>query len=292
MRFTYVDSMIDPSFYKPLAIAAEEAGYDSFGIPDSLCYPELSDSSYPYTTDGGREFLDDKPFIEPFTLISYLASVTEKLRFTTFVVKLPMRHPVIAAKQAASVAVLSGNRFGFGIGLSPWPEDFRVVDVPWERRGARFDEQIDIVRGLTRGGYFSYDGEIYQLESVKICPVPTQPIPLLIGGHSKPALRRAARVGDGWMHAGAGGGEDLGELIAQLTKLRAEYGRENEPFEVHAISMDAYTPDGVKRMEEMGITDAIVGFRNSYSQEQDTQSLEEKLAALRGFADTVIAKLG
>jgi probable F420-dependent oxidoreductase len=284
--------MIDPSFYKPLAIAAEEAGYDSFGIPDSLCYPELSDSSYPYTADGGREFLDDKPFIEPFTLISYLASVTEKLRFTTFVVKLPMRHPVIAAKQAASVAVLSGNRFGFGIGLSPWPDDFRVVDVPWERRGARFDEQIDIVRGLTRGGYFSYDGEIYQLESVKICPVPTQPIPLLIGGHSKPALRRAARVGDGWMHAGAGGGEDLGELIAQLTKLRAEYGRENEPFEVHAISMDAYTPDGVKRMEEMGITDAIVGFRNSYSQEQDTQSLEQKLAALRGFADTVIAKLG
>ncbi len=292
MRFTYVDSMIDPSFYKPLAIAAEEAGYDSFGIPDSLCYPELSDSSYPYTADGGREFLDDKPFIEPFTLISYLASVTEKLRFTTFVVKLPMRHPVIAAKQAASVAVLSGNRFGFGIGLSPWPDDFRVVDVPWERRGARFDEQIDIVRGLTRGGYFSYDGEIYQLESVKICPVPTQPIPLLIGGHSKPALRRAARVGDGWMHAGAGGGEDLGELIAQLTKLRAEYGRENEPFEVHAISMDAYTPDGVKRMQEMGITDAIVGFRNSYSQEQDTQSLEQKLAALRGFADTVIAKLG
>jgi probable F420-dependent oxidoreductase len=292
MRFTYVDSMIDPSFYKPLAIAAEEAGYDSFGIPDSLCYPELSDSSYPDTADGGREFLDDKPFIEPFTLISYLASVTEKLRFTTFVVKLPMRHPVIAAKQAASVAVLSGNRFGFGIGLSPWPDDFRVVDVPWERRGVRFDEQIDIVRGLTRGGYFSYDGEIYQLESVKICPVPTQPIPLLIGGHSKPALRRAARVGDGWMHAGAGGGEDLGELIAQLTKLRAEYGRENEPFEVHAISMDAYTPDGVKRMEEMGITDAIVGFRNSYSQEQDTQSLEEKLAALRGFADTVIAKLG
>ena len=292
MRFSYTESMINPDFYLPLAIAAEESGWNGFIVPDSICYPEVSDSKYPYTPDGSREFLDDKPFIEPFSLIPAMGAVTTKLRFTTFVVKLPMRHPVIAAKQAASVAVLSGNRFGFGIGLSPWPDDFRVVDVPWERRGKRLDEQIDIVRGLTRGGYFSYDGEIYQLESVKICPVPTQPIPLLIGGHSKPALRRAARVGDGWMHAGAGGGEDLGELIAQLTKLRAEYGRENEPFEVHAISMDAYTPDGVKRMEEMGITDAIVGFRNSYSQEQDTQSLDQKLAALRGFADTVIAKLG
>jgi len=292
MRFTFIDSMIDPSFYKPLAIAAEEAGYDSFGIPDSICYPEASDSSYPYTADGAREFLDDKPFIEPFSLIPYLAAVTEKLRFTTFVVKLPMRHPVLAAKQAASVALLSGNRFGFGIGLSPWPDDFRVVDVPWEKRGKRFDEQIDIVRGLTRGGYFSYDGEIYQLESVKICPVPTQPIPLLIGGHSKAALRRAARVGDGWMHAGSGGGEDLGELVAEVTKLRAEYGREGEPFEVHAISMDAYTPDGIKRMEDMGITDAIVGFRNSYSMEQDTQTLEQKLGALRGYADSVISKVG
>ena len=291
MRFTYVDSMIDPAFYKPLAIAAEEAGYDSFAIPDSICYPEVSDSSYPYTADGAREFLEDKPFIDPFSLIPFLSSVTERLRFTTFVVKLPMRNPVVAAKQAASVAVLSDNRFGFGIGLSPWPDDFRVLDVPWEKRGKRFDEMIDILRGLTRGGYFSYDGEIHQLESVKICPVPTKLIPLLIGGHSKPALRRAARIGDGWMHAGGGAGEDLGELIAEVQRLRKEHGREGEPFEIHAISMDAYTPDGVKRMEDMGITDAIVGFRNSYQLEQDDQALDQKLAALRGFADTVIAKV-
>ena len=202
-----------------------------------------------------------------------------------------MRHPVVAAKQAASVAYLSDNRLGLGIGLSPWPEDYAAVDVPWEKRGKRFDEQIDILRGLDTGDYFAYDGEFYQVDSMKICPAPTRPIPLLIGGHAKPALRRAARVGDGWMHAGGGAGEDLGELIAEVQALRKEYGRETEPFEIHAISLDAYTPDGVKRMEDMGITDAIVGFRNAYAVEQDDQTLEQKLAALRGFADTVIAKV-
>src|ERR687893_2164282 len=188
MRFTYIDAMIEPPLIAPLAVAAEEAGYASFAVPDSVCYPEESDSTYPYTPDGNREFLDDKPFIEPFALIGALAAVTSTIRFSTFVLKLPMRHPVLAAKQAASVAVLSDNRFDLGIGLSPWPDDYSVVDVPWERRGKRFDEQIDIVRGLSAGGYFSYSGEFYDVPSIKIPPVPSEPLPILIGGHSDAAL--------------------------------------------------------------------------------------------------------
>jgi probable F420-dependent oxidoreductase len=291
MRFTYIDAMIDPQFLAPLAVEAEQLGYDSFAVPDSICYPEESDSTYPYTPDGSREFLEDKPFIEPFTLIGALAAVTKTIRFSTFVLKLPMRHPVIAAKQAASVAVMSNNRVDLGVGLSPWPDDYSVVDVPWEKRGKRFDEQIDIVQGLTAGGFFSYQGEFYDVPSIKISPVPTEPIPLLIGGHSEPALKRAARVGDGWMHAGFGAGDDLDELIARLHELRAEYGRADRPFSVHAISIDAYTPDGVKRMEEQGITDAIVGFRDAYQRDQDTETLDQKLTALRWFADAVIDKV-
>jgi len=290
MRFTYTDSMIDPRFFRPLAVAAEEAGYDSFALPDSICYPEVSDSKYPYTPDGNREFLDDKPFIEPLVLAGYLASATDRLRFTTFVLKLPMRHPVFMAKQAASLAVISDNRFGFGVGVSPWPEDFRVVDVPWEGRGRRMDECMEIVRGLTRGGYFSFQGEFYDVPSIKIAPVPTEPLPLLVGGHSAPALRRAARLGDGWMHAG-GDPAELGDMLARLQTLRKEYGREREPFEVHVISMDGFTVDGIRRLEDLGVSDVIVGFRNAYAKEQDSQTLEEKLAALRGYADSVIAKV-
>jgi probable F420-dependent oxidoreductase len=288
MRFTYIDAMIEPQLLAPLAVAAEEAGYTSFAVPDSICYPEESDSTYPYTPDGSREFLEDKPFVEPFALIGALAAVTSTIRFCTFVLKLPMRHPVIAAKSTASVAVLSDNRVDLGVGLSPWPDDYSVVDVPWERRGRRFDEQIDIVRGLTAGGWFSYRGEFYDVPSIKISPVPSEPVPILIGGHSDAALRRAARVGDGWMHAGMGGGEDLGELIRRLDQLRDEYGRAGRPFSVHAISIDAYSPDGVKRMEEAGITDAIVGFRDAYQRGPDTETLDQKLTALRRFAESVI----
>ena len=288
MRFSYAESMCDSSHYLPLAVAAEEAGWTSFVIPDSICYPEVSDSKYPYTPDGNREFLEDKPFLEPFSLIPALGAVTERLRFTTFVLKLPIRHPVLVAKSASSVAVLTGNRLGLGVGLSPWPEDFRICGQSWKDRGARMDEMIEMIRGLTRGGFYAHRGDHYQLESVKLCPVPSEPIPILIGGHAEPALKRAARLGDGWMHAGSDG-DDLSRLLDRLAALRAEAGREREPFEIHVISLDAYSVDGVRRLEDRGVTDVIVGFRNAY--ETDTMELQQKIDALRHYADEVIAKV-
>ncbi len=288
MRFSFAESMCDPSHYVPLALAAERSGYTSFAIPDSLCYPETSDSKYPYTPDGDREFLDGKPFIDPFVLASTLGAVTETLRMTTFVVKLAVRQPVLVAKQAMSVAVMTNNRFGFGIGLSPWPEDFSICEQPWEGRGKRMDEMITILRGLETGEFFGFEGEHFQLQRIKMAPAPTQRIPLLIGGHADVALRRAARVGDGWMHAG-GDGVELQRMVDRIQALRKEYGRDREPFEIHVISMDGFTIDGVKRLEDQGVTDVIVGFRNAYA--PDTMSIDQKTAALEGFANNVIAKL-
>jgi probable F420-dependent oxidoreductase len=287
MRFSLAETMCEPSQYAPLARAAEEAGFHAYTLPDSVAYPAVSDSKYPYTPDGSREFLEGKPFIEPFSLIPALGMVTERLRFHTFVVKLPIRHPVLVAKQAASVAVMTGDRFSLGVGLSPWPEDFRICGVPWEGRGKRMDEMIAIVRGLLAGGYFEFEGEHFRVERIKMCPVPARPLPILIGGHSEAALRRAAAIGDGWMHAG-GGHDDLVRLVARLRELRAELGRAAAPFEIHAISMEAYSRDGVRRLEELGVTDVIVGFRKAY--EADTMPLEAKLAAIRRYGEKIIAK--
>ncbi|MBF6227234.1 TIGR03619 family F420-dependent LLM class oxidoreductase [Nocardia abscessus] len=289
MRFTYAETMTDPSYYLALAKAAEEAGYTSMAVADSVAYPKESDAKYPYTPDGNREFLEDKPFIEAFVLSAAMAAVTTTLRFTPFVLKLPIRPPVLVAKQAASVAALSGNRFGLGVGISPWPDDFEIMGVPFDKRGARMDECIDIVRGLSAGGYFEYHGQFYDIPPIKISPVPTEPVPILIGGHSKPALRRAAQRGDGWMHAG-GDGAELDRLLAELDALRAEYGTRKD-FEVHVISLDGFTVDGVKRLEDKGVTDVIVGFRLPYTTEQDTEPLETKIANLSRFADKVIARV-
>ena len=287
MRFTYAEAMTDPSYYAPLAQAAEAAGYTSMTVADSLIYPQESDSTYPYTDTGDREFLEDKAFIETMILCAHLFAVTSTLRLTPFVLKLPVRPPVLVAKQVSSVAWLSGNRLGLGIGLSPWPEDFVAMGVPWERRGKRMDECIDIVRGLTTGEFFSYDGEFFSIQSMKQTPAPTERVPLLVGGHADAALRRAVLKGDGWMHAG-GDGEELDRLLGRLAEIRRAEGDTRDDFEVHVISYDAYDPGGIKRLEDKGVTDCIVGFRVPYIKGPDTEPLEDKVAHLEKYAETFI----
>jgi len=289
MRFSYAESMTDPSYYLPLARAAEEAGFDSMVVPDSICYPEESDARYPYNPDGTREFLDGKPFLEPFSLIPAMGAVTETLRFITFVLKLPIRHPVLVAKQVGSTAVLTDNRLLLGVGTSPWPEDYAVCDVPWEGRGKRMDEQIDVLRGLLGGGYFEYHGEVFDVPSIKMSPTPTKPVPILIGGHHEAALRRAALVGDGWLHGG-GDPEDLPGLLDRLTELRRQYGTLDKEFEIEVISLDAYSVDGIEKLEELGVTGVIVGFRYPYDVGPDTEPLQTKIDNLQRFSDDVIAK--
>jgi alkanesulfonate monooxygenase SsuD/methylene tetrahydromethanopterin reductase-like flavin-dependent oxidoreductase (luciferase family) len=262
-------------------------------IPDSICYPLHADSTYPYNPDGSREFLEDKPFLEPFSLIPALGAVTSRIRFATFVVKLPIRNPVLLAKQVTSTAVLTGNRLALGVGTSPWREDYDVLGVDWASRGQRMDESVAILRGLAAGGYFEFHGKVFDLPPVKITPVPPDPIPVLIGGHSDAALRRAVRLGDGWLHGG-GDPADLPGLLTRLARFRHEEGaddRGGRPFEVHVISAEAYTADGVRRLAEAGVTDLIVGFRWPYVTGPDTEPLERKLTSLRHFADNVIAKL-
>ncbi|MGW0037301.1 TIGR03619 family F420-dependent LLM class oxidoreductase [Gordonia sp. NPDC003376] len=290
MRFTFAEAMTDPAYYAPLAQAAEKAGFAGFTIPDSLAYPEESDATYPYTPDGNREFLEDKAFIETFIQAAALGAVTSSIRFTPFVLKLPVRPPALVAKQAASVAYLTDNRLALGVGTSPWPEDYDIMGVDFARRGKRMDECMDIVRGLTTGEYFEFHGEFYDIPKVKMAPAPTKPVPLLVGGHADAALRRAVIRGDGWMHGG-GPGEELDVLLGKIAAIRKAEGKADDPFEIHAIALDSYTIDGCKRLEDKGITDVIVGFRMPYIIGEDTEPLQKKIDHLNWYADNVIAKV-
>lgn len=289
MRFHCAEGMTQITNYVPLAQAVEAQGYAGFAIPDSLIYPKASDTQYSYTDDGGREFLENKPFVESFIIATAIGTATKTLEMTTNVVKLPVRPPLYSAKLAASVAAMTHDRFNFGVGLSVWPEDYAVMGVDYAKRGKRFDECIAIVRGLCTGDYFEFHGEFYDLPPVKINPAPAKPLPILIGGHSDAALKRAAR-NDGFMYAGGGAGQ-LEPLLEKLNSFREEYGRSKEPFRIFATEMGEITIDVVKRMEDLGVTDMPVAFRNLYAVEEDTQPLQDKIDDFARFADRVIAKL-
>ena len=286
MKFSYQIGMCEPDHYVPLARAAEAAGFDGIAVADSICYPQDATSKYPYNKDGSREFLESVPFVESLISVAAMAAVTETIRFSTFVYKLAVRQAPVVAKQVQSIQVLSGNRFDFGVGISPWEEDFAVCGVPWEKRGKRLDEQIDIVRGLESGEFFSYEGELHHMPANKMCPVPAVATPILIGGHAEPALRRAARMGDGWMCAGADMAQ-LGSYLKRIVHLREEYGTQERPFRVFTTGQDAFTPEGIEALESIGVTDVVIGFRNVYEMEPD-RPLEEKIAMLQWYANEFI----
>ena len=135
MRFSYAESMTDPSFYAAARPGRRGGRVRLDGGARQHLLSAALGSRYPFNPDGSREFLEDKPFLEPFSLIPALGAVTTRLRFVTFVIKLPVRNPVLVAKQATSVAVLTGNRLVLGVGTSPWREDYEVLGVPWGGRG-------------------------------------------------------------------------------------------------------------------------------------------------------------
>jgi alkanesulfonate monooxygenase SsuD/methylene tetrahydromethanopterin reductase-like flavin-dependent oxidoreductase (luciferase family) len=289
VRFHFAEAMTDINYYVPLAKAAEENGYAGMLVPDSICYPEVSDSKYFYNGDGSREFLANKPFLESFVMAAAIGAVTEKLEVTMNVVKLPIRPPVYSAKLAASISALTHDRFNFGVGLSVWPEDYEIMQVPFEKRGKRFDECIEIVKGLCAGGYYEFHGEFYDIPSIKINPVPQKPLPIFIGGHSEQAFKRAAKH-DGFMVAG--GGPDVVRPIAQSIRgYREELGTTGKPFRLFAPFMPELNEELIAEYAELGVTDYIIGFRDPYKNEMDSQTLQEKLDFMKMFADAVISKV-
>ncbi|MBN7796972.1 TIGR03619 family F420-dependent LLM class oxidoreductase [Parahaliea mediterranea] len=286
MRFSLNIGMCDPTHYGPMAQEAESAGYDSIAVPDSLTYPRQSETLYPYTDDGDRSFLEGEPFMETLIAVTHMAAVTEKIHFCSYVYKLAIRQAAVVAKQVQSIQALSGHRFEFGVGLSPWPEDYAVAGVPWEKRGKRLDEQIAILQGLETGEYFGLDGVCHSMPENKMCPVPATPTPIFIGGHSEAALKRAARVGDGWVCAGADT-DEVAAYIQRINELRAENGTAETPFKFWTTGNDAFTREGIERLEAVGVTDVVIGFRDPFARQPDS-SLEDKIRMLQWYASEFI----
>lgn len=283
MKYTVGIAMTPLHELTTLAQTAEECGFSSIALPDSLFYMESQSADYPYTPDGSRMWNEETPWVDPLIAAAAMGAVTSKIEFYTQVLKLGSRNPVLLARQVGSVAALTGNRFGFGVGIGWAPEEFEWCGVPYEKRGKRVDEMIEVLKLILGGGMVEHHGEFYDFDRLQMSPTPTKPVPFYVGGHTDVALRRAARVGDGWTSAMIKY-EDLVSVIARLRELRAEYGKADEPYEIQTVCIDRFGKDGYAELEDAGVTDIItvpwifdgIGFDGP---------LEAKQDSLRKFAE-------
>lgn len=288
MRFTLALGSAHFQDYPTMARVAEASGWTSLTMPDSLFFPQQTVSDYPYAdTATIRQYIEAFPFVDPFVAIATMAAVTTKVRFYPGVLKVPVRQPLVLAKTLSSLAVVTGERVALGAGLAPWKEDFTYNGVNFEKRGRLMDECIAIIRGVMTGQYFEYHSENYDFGPLKMSPVPKKPVPIIIGGHTKPALARAARLGDGWLAANTDT-VTLLDLLKQLDALRREYGTLERPgFEIHGMPLDARTPADYRRLGDHGVTDICSVPWGMGAPATAAQQLD----AIRRFGDEVIAKM-
>jgi probable F420-dependent oxidoreductase len=220
--------------------------------------------------------------------IGAMAAVTKRLRFLTGIYVLPMRNPFNVAKAVGTAAVLSGGRVTLGVGVGWMREEFALLEQPFEQRGPRTDEMIEVMRKLWRGGMVEHHGRFYDFPRLQMSPAPPGPIPILVGGISDAAFRRVGRLGDGWI-SDIHTFEELRTIIAKIRAQRRAAGREQEPLEIVAACSDAFGVDGCRRLEEIGVTHLQTMPWLFYG--GITDALDKKLEGLRRFADDVISKL-
>ena len=289
MKFTLAVAMSPIDQIVELARTAEECGFASVALPDSLFYSEKVSAAYPYTPDGSRFWNADTPWVDPLVAAAAMGAATSRIRFYTQVLKLGSRSPVLLARQVGSVAALTGDRFGLGVGLGWSPEEFAWCGTEYAKRGPRCDEAIDVLKLILGGGMVEYHGEFYDFDRLQMSPAPHEPVPIYVGGHTEAGLRRAARVGDGWTSAMIKF-EDLKQVIARLDVLRKEYDRADEPFEIQSVCIDKFGVDGYREQADAGVTDVLVVPWLAYGIGFDGE-LAAKKDAVRRFAYEVMERV-
>ncbi len=297
MRFGFHLFMVKPDELQGIARTADECGWDSIQVADAPFFPEEISVPYPYTPDGKRFWPLDMPVLDPWVAITTMAVVTERIRFFPSVLRLAVRQPLLEAKSLCSVAAVSNDRVALGVGLAWMPEEFKWLGQDKKTRGARQNEAIQVIRLLLEGGMVEFHGKYIDFDRLIMAPVPEKKIPIYVGGTTRPALRRAARYGDGWLSVI----HDMSEVegvIAELNGFRREFGRENEPFDIIMHCPDAESADDIRRLEDMGVTDLqvtpwsekILAEQGVGAIMQQQPSLEIKQDAIKRYADEVIAR--
>jgi probable F420-dependent oxidoreductase len=275
----------DPHAAGVIAETAEELGFDSLWTGDHVVFPEHYTSRYPYAPDGKAPIPGETPIAEPLAHLAWLAGRTSRIELATGVLVLALRNPVAAD-------VLSGGRITLGVGIGWLKEEYDACGVPWARRGQRTEDYVAAARALWSAPRVSFESDTVSFAEGSSEPRPVSPggVPVVIGGNSPPAARRAGRIGDGWMAMNLEP-EQLRSIAGEMRAAAVDAGRDPDAVEItYGIppGTDGYLraitdPDELQRYAEVGV-DRVVVF-------PPCQSAEEAPAALERLASHVMANL-
>jgi probable F420-dependent oxidoreductase len=250
-----------------MAVTLEDAGFESLWVSDHVIMPRHIESRYPFAADGKPTWPSTTPYFDAVVALAAIATATRRAMIGTAVLVLPLRHPVVLAKQVASIDVMSGGRLVLGVGAGWLAEEFEALNVPFGSRGERFEEWVQVMRACWTGEPPAFSGKHYRLpEGVISEPAPGRHIPVLVGGHSPVALSRAATVGDGWVahqSATALDPEDVRRGAQEMRAAAERAGRApGELWTVLRVIDSAADAEAVAaqlpRMRDAGVDEVVV----------------------------------
>jgi len=295
-------------FLKSSARAAEAAGFAHYWIPDHVVlFADYPESTYPYSGGSGQDApeqnadaplqFDDEEFalvnprdafVEPITALTWLAAATTKMEVGTNILVLPQRNPVLLAKELATLDEFSAGRVVLGVGAGWAKEDFDAMGVDFRTRGKRTDEMIAAIRELWGSDAASFAGEFFSFKDAYSYPKPVRPggVPILIGGESKPAMRRVARHGNGWLPYNLPV-EEAPRVIGELKDMTRAEGRDPEALRIIKIVYSNAAIDDLKRYRDAGVTEFNVA--SSGEIPLDEAGIHEKFGE---FEDTLVGPVG
>jgi probable F420-dependent oxidoreductase len=275
--------------FPEVAKAYEDNGFESIWIPEHLVFPADVPPTYPYSETGYPPVTSDTPSYDPWVLLSYIACATERIRLATNVYILPLRHPLQTARAVATLDRVSGGRVTLGVGVGWLEDEFGYVGLTFHDRGRRTDAIIGALRRLWADDVIDVHDEHFDFGPVKFNPKPLQKptIPIEVGGASRGALRRAGRLGDGWIEIGSSDLDDFKAKVDLVMAARREAGRTG-PFEITGGgSLRAGDDvDSFRRLADAGVTRVLVGPRLPFG---ERLTPDTSIDWAKRFADEVIS---
>jgi probable F420-dependent oxidoreductase len=296
MRFHQAVAFLETDQLLELCQACDGMGYAGIYISDHLFYPKELRSRYTYSPheDGSPIWSAEANWPDTWCLASAMAAVTQHLHFTSGVYIAPARDLFTVAKLVGTAAYISGNRVHLGVGAGWCQEEFDATGQDFHNRGKRLDDMIPALRALWSGGWVEHHGPYYDFDPLQMNPSPNKPIPIYGGGHSEPALRRAARLCDGWLAASAYSPDDARHYLGKMREHLEAAGREGEAFTIYLALNALPDVDLYREFEDTGVTDMICApwMLAEMSDAKDYRSaVDAKLKATEDFATTDIARM-